>query len=244
MPDSNKCRARGSAPIAAPFAAGQMADALPVGFDEHVIEAGGSLFGDGDKAGILYRVLEGALTGYKIFAEGHRQIVSFAFAGDIVGFCHGAAYRFHCDALLPSRVELIRESALILAAREDPDLYALLCEMTSRQLADVQAHSMLLARSTALQRFAGFLVQFIERAAPGQQAPVLLTLPMKRVDIADFLGLTIETVSRVIARLKQSGIIALKGPGAIAVLDIDRLRDVAGSRQTRSVGKAGTEPSD
>lgn len=184
------------------------------------------LFREGDETTGFYEILSGAVRAYKIFPDGRRQIVAFAFAGDIVGFGQGDTYRFDCDALTTTRVRAIPKSSLLRAMRERPELGEKLLEVAGGEVANMQDLSILLCRKTAIERIASFLLTMAGKSAgplTGRQLP----LPMCRADIADYLGLTIETVSRNMTRLKAMRVIDLPNRGSFAVRDIDRLRLLA-----------------
>lgn len=184
------------------------------------------LFREGDETTGFYEILSGAVRAYKIFPDGRRQIVAFAFAGDIVGFGHGDTYRFDCDALSTTRVRAIPKSSLLRAMRERPELAEKLLKVAGDEVASMQDLSILLCRKTAVERIASFLLSMAGRAS----APMVgraLPLPMCRADIADYLGLTIETVSRNMTRLRAMRVIDLPNRGSFVVRDMDRLRLLA-----------------
>jgi len=212
-------------------AAACFANARSGHLNERCLTAREPLFREGDDTRYLFEVLEGVLCNYKIFADGRRQVISFAFPGELVGFGHGPEYRFDCEALSSARVQIIPKVGLLSAARERPELGERLLEIAASQVAGMQAHSMLLGRKTAAERIATFLVELAERAGKEDEAPIRLHLPMTRADIADYLGLTVETVSRNITKLKMKGIISLPSLGMVTVLDIERLRDLAESEE-------------
>lgn len=211
---------------AACFASGRSAH-----LTERGLSAREPLFREGDDTRYLFEVLDGVLCNYKIFADGRRQVISFAFPGDLIGFGHGPEYRFDCEALSNARVQVIPRMSFLSAARERPDLGERLLEIAASQVAGMQDHSMLLGRKTAAERIATFLVELVERSGQEEDAPVRLQLPMTRADIADYLGLTVETVSRNITKLKVKRIISLPSLGMVTVLDLDRLRDLAESEE-------------
>lgn len=184
------------------------------------------LFREGDEASGFYEILSGAVRAYKIFPDGRRQIVAFAFAGDIVGFGHGDTYRFDCDALTTTRVRSIPKSSLLRAMRERPDLAEKLLDVAGSEVANMQDLSILLCRKTAIERVANFLLTMAGKT-PGPLTGRQLPLPMCRADIADYLGLTIETVSRNMTRLRAMRVIDLPNRGSFVVRDLDRLQLLA-----------------
>ena len=184
------------------------------------------LFREGDETVNFYEILEGVVRAYKIFPDGRRQIVAFAFAGDIVGFGHGNSYRFDCDAITTARVRAIPRSSLLRAMRDRPELGEKLLNVAAGEVASMQDLSILLCRKTAIERIATFLISMAAKqdgSAIGQRLP----LPMCRADIADFLGLTIETVSRNMTKLRAMRVIDLPDRGGFVVRDPTRLRELA-----------------
>ena len=163
------------------------------------------IYGENEPADYLYKVISGTVRTYKILSDGRRQIGSFYLPGDIFGLEVGAEHSFSAEAITPVKVLLIRRSAIAALAARDNSVAQQLLAMTSHELARVQEHLMLLVK-TAQERVAGFLLEMAARAkAVGNE----IELPMTRQDIADYLGLTIETVSRTLTQLENSATIAL-----------------------------------
>ena len=196
-----------------------------------VLESHDVLFREGEETTGFYEVLSGVLRSYKIFADGRRQIISFAFEGDIVGFGHGEDYRFDCDALGTTRVRAVPKASLLHIVRERPELAGKLLEAAGGEVANMQDHSILLCRKTAMERVAGFLLSLATRA-PGKPLGTALPLPMIRADIADYLGLTIETVSRNMTKLRALRVIHLPSRGTFAVRNLSKLSEMAEGEET------------
>lgn len=193
-----------------------------------VVGATTVLFHEGDSADTLYEVVTGVFRATKIFPDGRRQVVAFAYPGDIIGFGHGDAYRFDCDALTPARVHAAGRGEVLQAMRTDPELGEKLLSMAAGEVATMQDLSMLLCRKSAMERIAGFLISLAART--GKEAnDQRVSLPMCRADIADHLGLTIETVSRNMTKLRARGIIDLPNRGCFVIRDLNRLRQLAES---------------
>ncbi|MCS6762423.1 MAG: helix-turn-helix domain-containing protein [Candidatus Devosia symbiotica] len=185
-----------------------------------------ALFREGDETVAFYEILSGAVRAYKIFPDGRRQIVAFAFPGDIVGFGHGDTYRFDCDALTTTRVRVIHKLSLLRAMRDRPELAEKLLDVARGEVETLQDLSLLLCRKTAIERIASFLLT-MARKSGDPAACERLPLPMCRADIADYLGLTIETVSRNMTRLRSLRIIDLPDRGSFQVRSMERLRQLA-----------------
>jgi CRP-like cAMP-binding protein len=191
-----------------------------------VVGATTVLFHEGDDANALYEVVTGVFRATKVFADGRRQVVAFAYPGDIIGFGHGDTYRFDCDALTPAKVQVTARGDVMQAMRARPELGEKLLAMAAGEIATMHDLSVLLCRKSAMERIAGFLVSLATRTnklANDQR----VCLPMCRADIADHLGLTIETVSRNMTKLKVRGIVDLPDRGSFVIRDLQRLQDLA-----------------
>lgn len=162
------------------------------------------IYGENEPADYLYKVVTGAVRTYKVLADGRRQIGSFYLAGDVFGLESGEEHTFSAEAVTDSKILVIKRSAVMSLAERDNDIARQLWTITSRELHRVQSHILLLVK-TAKERVAGFLLEMADRAPGANQ----VDLPMSRQDIADYLGLTIETVSRTLTDLENSAAIAL-----------------------------------
>jgi CRP/FNR family nitrogen fixation transcriptional regulator len=140
---------------------------------------------------------------YKIFSDGRRQIGAFYLAGDVFGLEMGVAHTFSAEAINGARVVVIKLSAVIELAEQEHDVARRLWALTARELLRVQDHSLLLMK-TAQERVASFLIEMVARLPAGST----VELPMSRRDIADYLGLTVETVCRALTQLENTAAIA------------------------------------
>lgn len=161
------------------------------------------IYGEREPAEYLYKVISGTVRIYKILADGRRQIQAFHVAGDIFGFEFEDEHAFSAEAVCESRILVVKRSAVMALATRDNSVARQLLAMTARELQRVQGHVMLLVK-TAQERVVSFLLEMAGRT--GGEA---VELPMSRQDIADYLGLTIETVSRTLTSLESSAAIAL-----------------------------------
>lgn len=162
------------------------------------------IFGENDPAVYLYKIVSGAVRTYKILNDGRRQIGAFYLPGDIFGLEFGDDHTFSAEAITPLKVLIIKRSAVNTLATRDTSVMRELLTLTSRELHRVQEHMLLLVKS-AQERVAAFLLEMSERIPAGND----VDLPMSRQDIGDYLGLTIETVSRTLTQLENSAAIAL-----------------------------------
>ncbi|HMK80390.1 MAG TPA: helix-turn-helix domain-containing protein [Xanthobacteraceae bacterium] len=161
------------------------------------------IYGEGEPADYLYKVVSGAVRTSKVLADGRRQIGGFYMPGDLFGLEAGDEHAFSAEAISEAKVLVIKRSAVLAVAARDKTVAQELWSATARELARVQLHVLLLIKS-AQERLAGFLLDMAAR----NKASQLVELPMSRQDIADYLGLTIETVSRTFTQFENSTLIA------------------------------------
>jgi CRP-like cAMP-binding protein len=162
------------------------------------------IFGEGEPAEYLYKVVSGAVRTYKVLADGRRQIGAFYLPGDIFGLEASDDHTFSAEAVSDSQVLVIKRSAVMDLAARDSGVAQQLWTVTGHELQRAQDHVMLLIKS-AQERVAGFLVEMAKRAPSAST----IQLAMSRQDIADYLGLTIETISRTLTQFEKSAAIAL-----------------------------------
>jgi CRP/FNR family nitrogen fixation transcriptional regulator len=160
------------------------------------------IYGEGEPADYLYKVVSGAVRTYKVLVDGRRQIGGFYLPGDIFGLETGEEHALSAEAITECRVLVIKHSALVALARVDQEVAFQLWVLTGRELRRLQDHLLLLIKN-APERVAAFLLTMAERLSADNS----VELPMSRRDIADYLGLTIETVSRSLTQIKNTGAI-------------------------------------
>jgi len=162
------------------------------------------IYGENEPAEYLYKVVSGAVRTYKVLNDGRRQIGAFYLPGDVFGLEVDDVHTFSAEAIVNSKILVIKRSALVNLAARDTETARKLWTMTAGELQRVQAHILLLIK-TAQERVAGFLLEMASRVPLGNE----IDLPMSRQDIADYLGLTIETVSRTLTQLENTSAIAV-----------------------------------
>ncbi len=193
------------------------------------LAAAQSLFREGDPGEFLYLVISGSLKLHKLLSDGRRQVVRFLFAGDLFGLdqTEDGLYATSADSL--SQCQLCRFPIRKVEKLGD-EMIALnghLNRVVVRDLVVVQNHLLLLGRKSADEKLASFLLEMSERALQRGLPVSPISLPMSRTDIADYLGLTIETVSRTLTRLRQKDLIRLPLSGQVVLADMAKLRDLA-----------------
>jgi CRP/FNR family nitrogen fixation transcriptional regulator len=166
---------------------------------------GDSIFAQGDDADSFYKVLSGTVRTSQLLSDGRRQIDSFHLAGDVFGIEAGETHRFSADVVETATIVAYRRCRLDRLTAEDSDFTQQVVAAMMRSLERAQDHLLLLGRKSALEKIATFLLDMAARLPDLDH----VDLPMSRIDIADHLGLTIETVSRSLTRLERDGVIRL-----------------------------------
>jgi CRP/FNR family transcriptional regulator len=188
---------------------------------------GVTLFQEGEPAGYFYTLTGGSVKLYKLLPDGRRQIIAFVMPGEFFGLANTGTYVYSAESLSPVMVCRFPRRKLEALFAELPRLERKLLEALTVELATAQEQILLLGRKTARERIASFLIALGARlSSPARPAPVV-PLPMGRLDIADYLGLTVETVSRTLTGFKQEGLIALPAVNQVALLQRARLARIA-----------------
>lgn len=190
------------------------------GAKEHV-------FVTGDPQANVYRVAEGVICLYKLAPGGKRQIVRFCFKGDIFGLGAGGDHALSAQTLHGARVRYVAASILTQLATVHPRLGTEIYRTLAEELAALQEHLFIVGQRTAIERVANFLVSLSQRNAEQGEDPLVLALPMTRLDIGDYLGLTLETVSRTLTKLRLKGVVDFHQGSQIALLDMGKLEELA-----------------
>ena len=173
------------------------------------------LFADGDDADCFYRMISGAVRSYKLLSDGRRQIDAFHLPGDFLGLEAGPSHRFSAEAVCATQVVAFRRSRLSALAQQDPLFREEVMASMLTNLERAQDHMLLLGRKTAQEKMASFLLGMAGRLSDDEES---FDLPMPRADIADHLGLTIETVSRTLSQFARDGLIGLPAASRSVVL--------------------------
>jgi CRP/FNR family nitrogen fixation transcriptional regulator len=177
--------------------------------------AGAEIYAPGDKAGTFYHVEFGAVRIHRLLSDGRRQVIAFHLAGEIFGFEADRTHSFFAEAIAPTGLRAISRTANDQALPE-------LLSLALRGMLRAQEHIMMIGRQTAVERISGFLIDMAERQGGLEH----FDIPMTRLDIADYLGLTIETVSRVFAKLRTAGLIKLRSIRCIEIKKHEALRSL------------------
>jgi CRP/FNR family transcriptional regulator, anaerobic regulatory protein len=191
--------------------------------------AGQALTRQGERADYLFNITSGSARVQTLMADGRRQITGFLFAGDFVGLEATARHAGSVEAIEPLTACRFAVADYRTLVRQTPALEAVLLERAGHELTEARAQILLLGRKTAEEKLASFLLSLADRDPMRPHAEGQLRLPMSRTEIADYLGLTIETVSRVLGRFKTAGIVQLVSVSELRILRPERLTQLADS---------------
>ena len=189
-----------------------------ISLSEFFYRRGSEIYGEKEAAEYVYQVKSGAVRSYKLLSDGRRQIGAFHLGGDIFGLENGGEHRFTAEAIVDTTVRLIKRQSLETVAESDAVVARNLLSMTTSNLQHAEDHMLLLGRKTSLERVAAFLLEMDKRLT----AAGVMALPMSRRDIADYLGLTLETVSRALSRLHDLGALVFIGNNQRQIVLRDR----------------------
>jgi len=216
----NLCRAVRSAP---PSTARDLVDSLEMMGAPMSYARNAEIYGENEPTEYLYKVVSGTVRTSKILSDGRRQIGEFYLPGDLFGYEVGDQHAFSAEAITDAKVIVVKRTAVEALAARDNDVACQLWAMTGRELQRMQEHIVLLIK-TAQERVAGFLLEMAARIKSTSE----VELPMSRQDIADYLGLTIETVSRTLTLLEGMAAIELPSSRRIVLKNRAALRRLNG----------------
>lgn len=180
------------------------------------------IYGEDEPAEYVYQVIFGSVRSYKLLSDGRRQIGAFYLPGDVFGLESGPTHRLTAEAVADTTVRLVKRRNLEQAAGITVQVARSLWAMTAGQLRHAEDHMLLLGRKNAMERVASFLLEMDRRLA----GTGMVALPMCRRDIGDYLGLTLETVSRALSQLHGDGVLGFSGARQIVLRNRQRLRNM------------------
>ena len=180
------------------------------------------IYGEDEPAEYVYQIIRGAVRTYKLLSDGRRQIGAFHLPGDVFGLESGTAHRLAAEAIIDTSVGLVKRRSLEQAAESDLQVARKLWTMTAGELRHAADHMLLLGRKNAMERVANLLLEMDRRLA----VTGMMALPMCRRDIGDYLGLTLETVSRALSQLHGEGVLGFSGARQIVLRNRQRLRNM------------------
>ena len=186
-----------------------------------------TIFEEGNPADYVYTVTAGSIKIYKLLPDGRRQVTGFLFPGDFLGLIHNQSYAYSAETLTLAKLCRFPRQRLEALLDEVPRLEQQLLSMASHELAAAQDQMMLLGRKSARERIVSFLTMLSNAAVRREQPGDPVSLPMSRTDIADYLGLTIETVSRTLTKLKTDRLIEFLDEKHVRMSQLRELREIA-----------------
>ena len=173
------------------------------------------IYGEGEETQFIYKVVSGVVRTSKLMRDGRRQVGRFYLPGELFGLELGNQHHFTAEAVADSKILLFKRRQIEALARQNQDAAHEMWMMTADHLRCAEDHLMLLGRKTALERLASFLVDMdMKHGNSG-----FFELPMSRRDIADYLGLTLETVSRGFSELQKQQLLELAGARHVVLRD-------------------------
>ena len=172
-------------------------------------------------------LIQGSAKLYKLLPDGRRQVVGFGYAGSFLGVSAPEYYAFSAEALEPIRLCRLSRRGLLRMLSDSHAMEQRLLDVAVNKLLLAQEHMVLLGRKTMIERVASFLLFQAKRPQPRGVLPPRIHLPMSRVDIADYLGVTVETVCRSLAKLAKSDVITIPNIHEVVILDRSRLESLA-----------------
>jgi len=195
-----------------------------------LLAAGETLCWQGDAATHVFTLTRGVLRLSKLLSDGRRQVAGFAFPGDFLGVTMEDEHPFTAEAVGEAELCQFSRPRFDAFAEEHPELERRLYTAAARELSATRDQLMLLGRKTAAERLASFILEMARRTAQASGEPMRAKLPMSRMDIADYLGLRIETVSRELGALKSARLVRMMGVHDLHILAPERLTDLAAGR--------------
>lgn len=197
--------------------------ALPTTGGVQQVALDSEIYGEGDDAVSFYKVVHGVVRTCKFLSDGRRQIEAFYHEGDVFGFENGITHRLTAEAVSECTLIAYRRKGVEQLVAANEALSQELFRYFMAGLARAQEHALVLGRRNSVERIGAFLHEAVKRSADRHT----IILPMSRRDIADYLGMTIETVSRTLSQLERDEVIALQAPRHIRVRDLDWLEVLA-----------------
>lgn len=193
---------------------------------DRTIQAGQMLFREGDEAFSVFEVLSGVVRMSRVMQDGRRQVIAFGYPGDVIGFPAEGRHHSDCDVISTGRI-IVHKIDALKSSETNPALHDRLLDAALREISQMQDHFLMLGRKSAPEKIASFLLVLMERVGRPVGNYTQIDLPMTRSDIADFLGLTTETVSRTITHFRNLGVVELENPRSMVILKPEELSDLS-----------------
>ena len=202
---------------------GPLFDNVQVGGASMTFERNAEVYGEGESADYVYKVLSGSVRAYKVLSDGRRQVTAFYLPGDVFGIESASEHANSAEAIDKATILVVKRSSVFNTAASNSEVARHLWSITAAELRRSQNHALLLIK-TAKERIVAFLLDMSERLA----GKGCVELPMSRQDIADYLGLTIETVSRTLTALSEGSTIQFLASRRIVLSNPSQLNKLNG----------------
>ena len=189
---------------------------------------GATVFFEGDENTYLFNVVSGAVRLSKLLPDGRRQVTGFLFPGDFIGLSVADKYAYTAETLSNTSLCRFNRPNLIKLLDRFPKLEHRLLELASNELIEAQDHMVLLGQKDLTERISGILINLLKRTGQRRNDAVVIDLPMSRTDLAEYAGVTTESVSRCLTRLRKAKVISLPKSSSVHVLQEDELERLAG----------------
>jgi len=195
---------------------------------QHVdLPSGSPLFDEGEPSDFVFSITAGAVKLYKLLPDGRRQVTGFMFPGDFLGLARSSEYVYSAEAVENVNLCRLPRTKLETLIGKSSSLKQQFLSLARDELADAQDHMLLLGRKTAIEKLASFLIMLSKRSVRRGDPDNPIKIPMNRNDIGDFLGLTTETISRTLTRLRKGRVIEIGADHSIVVIDQQALTDLS-----------------
>lgn len=188
---------------------------------------GAPIFWEGDPASHVFEVIEGVLRAFKILSDGRRVITGFLYPGDLLGVSLRERYLYSAEAVSPTKLRRFGRSRFQEEIAQSPELRPQLFAQLCDEMAAAQDQMVLLARKNAEERVCSFLLLIARKMRRDSRSASPIDIPMTRLDMADYLGLTVETVSRVMSKLRSTGVIGPIGRHSLIIRKLEMLASLA-----------------
>jgi CRP/FNR family nitrogen fixation transcriptional regulator len=187
------------------------------------------IFAEGEPATRRFKVVGGAIRCFKVTLDGRRQITRFCLPGDVFGWSSHKPYACSTEAITDGVVRCYQTAEVDALMATNAQFRRIVMDDLREEYDRAQEHMLMLGRMSALERVAAFLLMLRERTCGNKPSETAIRIPMSREDIGDYLGLTIESVSRTFSELRRRGVIALEPQHCVTLVRAEALRDLAGS---------------
>ena len=189
---------------------------------------GATVFYEGDENTCLFNVVSGAVRLSKLLPDGRRQVTGFLFPGDFIGLSVADQYAYTAEAITQTNLCRFDRSCLIKLLDRFPKLEHRLLELASNELVEAHTHMVLLGQKNVTEKISGVLINLLKRIGQRRNGAIIINLPMSRTDLAEYAGLTTESVSRCLTRLRKANVIDLPKSWSVHVLQEEELERLAG----------------